>query len=120
MMKIKYNGNQKRKKTLFCLVVFLFFFTQFLNYNPFTPLGAIRWSVLWNGFVIKSYMVKAEVVPPSELGKIPDGISDDLSIYQTVYQVTSPVLENRTFSKEMQYWIVSKRKNGAYYAAFSG
>ncbi len=112
--------NEKRKKTLFCLIVILFFVIQFLYFNPFTSLGAIRWSVLWNGFVIKTYTVKAEIVPPSELAKIPDGVSDDLSMYQTVYRVTSPVLENRTFGKEMQFWIVTKRKNGTYYAAFSG
>ena len=111
---------KKKRKLIIGLTVSIFFIIQFLYLNPFTPVSSIRWSVFWNGFVIKSYMVKAETVPPSEFKKIPDGISEDLSARQTVYKLTSPVLKNRTFGKEMQYWIVTKRKNGLYYAAFSG
>lgn len=111
---------KKRKKILIAFVASIFLIIQYLCYNPFTPMSAIRWSVLWNGFVIRAYMVKAEIVPTAELNKIPDWISEELSTDQTVYRITSPVLKNRTFGKKMQYWIVTKRKNGLYYAAFSG
>lgn len=111
---------KRKKKILTGLVISIFLIIQFLFFNPFTPISAIRWSVFWNGFVIKAYMVQAETVPTAELNKIPDWISDDLSTNQAVYRLTSPVLKSRTFGKEMQYWIVTKRENGLYYAAFSG
>ena len=110
----------KEKKRIFLLIVVLTcLIIQILYFNPFTVKGAIRWSVLLQGFVMKSYFIDLEVVPQSEIGEIGDLSQNDLTLEQTVYQIVSPSLRNNINGIEMRYWIVTK-KNGLYHAEFSG
>lgn len=110
---------KKKKKIILCIAVCLFVFSQIIWFNPFTVIGAIRWSVLLNGFVKGAYTVKVEAVPRSEVTQIGDYTEDDLEANQTAYRIVSPVLRNSYSGTQMHYWIVTKKENGSYDAEYS-
>lgn len=109
-----------KKKVIVGAIIFLFLFIQLLYYNPFTPIGAVRWSVRLKGFVIKSYMIKVEYIPRSEI-KIGTTLSPaDFTKAQTIYHITSPDIRDSITLTELTYYVVTDRKNGLYHAEFTG
>ena len=114
-------AKMKREKKIFIVyAISVFLFMQYAFFYPYTPIGAIRWAVFWNGFLVKAYTVKAEYIPPEELEKITDLPYHDFTDDHLFYRITSPELKNRAFGKKMQYWIVTKKENGSYYCAYTG
>lgn len=108
-----------KRKVIVGIVIFLFLFIQLLYYNPFTPIGAVRWSVLWKGFVLESYMIKVEIIPRAEIGVgtlSPADFTED----QTIYHITSSDLKDRITWTELTYYVVTDLKNGLYHAEFTG
>ncbi len=108
-----------RKKLIFGIALSVFLFIQLLFYNPFTPIGAVRWAVLWQGFVIESYTLKANVVPRSEIS-FGTMTAADVTKDQSVYYVTSHSLRDKFFRIELRHYVVTDKKNGLYHARFPG
>ncbi|MDO5410331.1 MAG: hypothetical protein Q4F21_07740 [Lachnospiraceae bacterium] len=87
-------------------------------FNPFTAKGAIRWSVLWNGFIREAYVVETEPVSMEDVDQIGDLSSADFTPEQSVYRIVSPTLKNEIHGTKMQYWVVT-HKNILYEAEYS-
>lgn len=98
---------KKKIKWLICVIILIGIFIQILYFNPFTAKSAVRWSVLWQGFVCESYTIDVEKIPESEIGEIGDLTLNDFSSEQTLYRVVSPELRNDSNGIRMQYWIVT-------------
>lgn len=106
-----------KKKVIMGIAVFLFI--QLLYYNPFTPIGAVRWSVLCHGFVIEPYIIKVEYIPRTEIG-VGTLSPADFTKDQTIYHVISPGLRDRITGTPWTYYVVTDLKNGLYCADFTG
>ncbi len=108
----------KRKVTA-GIAIFIFLLIQLFYYNPFTPIGAIRWAVLWEGFVVESYKIQVEFIPREEIG-VGTLSPSDFTKDQTIYHVTSPNLIEAITGTEKTYYVVTDLKNGLYVARFTG
>lgn len=110
---------KQKKKTIFGITLSVFLFIHLLIYNPFTPIGAIRWTVFLYGFVIEPYTLTAEIIPRSEIS-IGSLSAADFTKDQTVYYITSHSLRDKLIGTEARYWKVTDKRNGLYHAQFTG
>ncbi|MCI7097687.1 MAG: hypothetical protein MR966_02010 [Lachnospiraceae bacterium] len=109
----------KKIRIIAGVIIAAWLLIQVLYFSPFTAENAIRWSVLWHGFVGEAYTVRAEAVSPDEINEIGDLQANEFTAEQTVYRITEPELRNSVNGTEMQYWVVT-HKNGLYHAKYTG